>query len=83
MIELGFKVRDIVSGIEGIVTARVEYLNGCVQYCVNSKVDKDGNMPKSHYIDDGQLEIVDEGVSVRQSKTGGSMPDTPPTSYKG
>jgi len=46
MIRLGNKVRDKVSGIEGIVTGRCEYLNGCVQYCVTTKVAADAFIAK-------------------------------------
>lgn len=77
MIELGNKVKDIVTGFEGIVVARVEYLNGCIQYCVKPKA-KDGKMEDGQYIDEKVLEVVDKGVSVRMSRTGGPMPDTPP-----
>lgn len=39
---LGEKVRDGVTGFKGVITARVEYLNGCLQYCVEPKVGKEG-----------------------------------------
>jgi hypothetical protein len=46
--ELGVKLRDKVSEVEGICIGcigRIEYLNGCVQYAIKPKVTKDG---KSH-----------------------------------
>jgi len=51
MIQLGQKVRDVVSGLEGIVTGRTEYLNGCIQYCVKPPLDKDGKMQEAWWID--------------------------------
>lgn len=33
--ELGSKVKDLINGFEGVVTARLEFLTGCNQYCVN------------------------------------------------
>lgn len=76
--KLGEKVKDIITGWKGTVTARIEYLNGCLQYCVESKVDKEGKMKKAPYIDEGQLELI-EGKSKRASKSGpqGLMPNTP------
>ena len=40
MITLGNKVRDKVTGMEGIAVSRVEYLNGCVQYAVQPPYKK-------------------------------------------
>lgn len=76
-ITLGQKVKDKVTGYEGIATARVEYLNGCVQYCVKPKVGADGKMPDPEYIDVQQLEVVEDGVSVKPSYTGGDQRDCP------
>lgn len=76
MIKLGNKVRDIVSGYEGIAVSKVEYLNGCVQYCVKAPV-KDNVMTEGSYIDIQQLEVVGEGIAVVRKETGGMMPDTP------
>jgi len=63
---LGQRVRDRVTGFEGIVTTRVEHLNGCVQYLVKPHVvekdDEASKMPDGHYIDDVQLAYVDEGI---------------------
>ena len=30
---MGKEVKDIVTGFKGIVTAKIEYLNGCIQFC--------------------------------------------------
>ena len=76
-IKLGNKVRDKVTGYEGIATARVEYLNGCVQYCVKPKVGSDGKMPDPEYIDIQQLEVLSEGAIIEPSETGGPQRDCP------
>lgn len=54
-IELGTMARDTVSGWEGTVTARYEYLNGCERYEVGAR-DKDGK-PESFVFDVQQLEV--------------------------
>ena len=38
-IELGSTVQDRISGLTGVVTARVEYLTGCTQYGITPKGD--------------------------------------------
>lgn len=78
MIKLGNKVKDIVTGYEGIAVSKVEYLNGCVQYCVKPKIDADGKMPEGQYIDVQQLRFVESGLEELEiSPTGGVMSDTP------
>ena len=69
--KLGSKLRDLVTGFEGVAIARVEYLNGCIQYCLVPNVGEDGKMPSGEYIDLGQLEYVKNGVDVKASDTGG------------
>ncbi|MEE8114279.1 MAG: hypothetical protein V3T23_07980 [Nitrososphaerales archaeon] len=63
---LGQRVRDIVTGFEGIATVRVEYINGCNQYLVKPrcewKKDEPMKQPEGSYIDDQSLELVDQGI---------------------
>ena len=79
-IKLGSKVRDKVTCFEGIATARIRYMNGCVQYCVEPMVDKEGKMPEHHYIDFGQLEVIVAEIGEEKNKEkgpGGMMPNVP------
>ncbi|MDR0682044.1 MAG: hypothetical protein LBG15_09395 [Dysgonamonadaceae bacterium] len=75
-IKLGQKVRDIVSGFEGITTAKCEYLNGCVQYGV-TPVSTDGKYPDTTYLDYKQLEVIEGGIEVASEDTGGVMINAP------
>lgn len=83
MIKLGQRVKDKVTGFEGIATAKVIYLNGCVQFCVKPKVDEKGKMVEGEYIDEEQLEVVGEGFAVDREPNGGPMPDVPSDNYRG
>lgn len=58
---LGLKLRDLMTGFEGIAMSRVEYLNGCVQYCLKPEVDpqKMHERPDGYYIDQDQLVEAD------------------------
>lgn len=77
-IKLGMEVMDIVSGFKGIATSRTEYLNGCVRFCVEPKVKKDGSVVDSCCFDIQQLQIVKTvtpATKVVQSSTGGPRPN--------
>jgi len=77
MINLGDKVKDRITGLEGIAIAKVIYLNGCVRYEVKPKGLKDGKTIESEWIDEQQL------IEKSEAKNGGpgSVPsgfDEPP-----
>lgn len=59
MAGLSDKVRCKVSGFEGIITGRTEYLNGCIQLLVNPRCDKDGKPVDGVWIDEQQLEVLE------------------------
>ncbi|NOZ67988.1 MAG: hypothetical protein GXP46_01765 [Deferribacteres bacterium] len=84
MINLGDKVKDIVTGFEGVVTCRCEYLNGCVRVEVQLDKLKDGKPIGSLWIDTQQLIVVKAGkVNIKSVKNddppGG--PGSIPTSF--
>ncbi len=57
-IELGTKVKDVVTGFKGTVTGRAEYLTGCRQYCVIPK--SEGNKAaEGNWFDEQRLEVID------------------------
>jgi hypothetical protein len=76
MITLGQKVRDQITGFEGIAVAKVEYINGCIQFGIKPK-STDGKMPETVYLDEQTLEVVDAGVAIEARRTGGENMDTP------
>lgn len=82
---LGTECRDKVSGWTGILTARYEYMNGCVRYEISrSKSKKDGGEPKAFVFDEQQIEYVSDGVrgdlaqrALSARRTGGPRDTTP------
>lgn len=83
-INLGSIVRCKVTGFKGTAIARLEYLNGCVQYGIKPVVDKKtGKMEDAQYIDSQQLEVVGVGISVKPERTGGPSTDAPKHEYRG
>ena len=84
-IDLGLEVEDKITGFTGIAVSKVEYINGCIQFCVQPKMktsDK-GCRPDIAYIDEGQLIVIGEGVDIKPNPTepGGEMSNTPSGTY--
>lgn len=59
-IKLGSYVRDTISLFTGTVVCRAEWLNGCVRYSVQPRVDKDGKLPDPNWIDEQSCEVINE-----------------------
>jgi len=83
MIKLRQKVRDKITGFEGITTARIEYDNGCIQFCVKPKMTEPGKMPEGQYIDVEQLVFIKEGETIDSRPGGGERQDKPKANYSG
>lgn len=80
-INLGDRVKDKVSGFEGTVVARTEWLNGCWRMVVAPRVDKDGKMGDTHSFDEPQLELVIEKAAKQGSKKTGGPESIKPTQH--
>lgn len=74
---LGEKYRDVVSGWEGVLTARYDYMNGCTRVEI-SGADKDGK-PESFVFDVQQVEhVAAEPLTLAEPrKTGGPRDNKP------
>jgi hypothetical protein len=61
-IELGDRVRDLITGYEGIAVAKTVFINGCVQFSVAKQLKKgeklDPNVIGEPQIDSKSLKIV-------------------------
>lgn len=75
-VELGSRYRDVVTDFTGVATARIEYLNGCVQAQLEASV---GGEPRTQWVDYDRLELVDRDAVARFPRgTGGPGPATAP-----
>ena len=70
MIKLGDRVKDSITGYEGIAIARSEYLYGCVSIQVQLQEIKDGKL-QSVWLDEQRL------TGTPAATSGGPQP-TPP-----
>ena len=73
----GQKVRDILTGFEGVIKCVAVYYNGCVRYDVQPALDEKGNYRDSVVIDEQQLKLVMPEKKVPKKKTGGDRPFMP------
>lgn len=62
-IKFGHKVKDLVSGFEGIYTASVKYMNGCKKMAIDGKVID--NKTESIWVDRSQVVYIDEGIRYK------------------
>jgi len=75
-IELGDKVKDKITGLDGIVTGITCWLNGCVRATVQPRLLHEGKPLEAQWFDVEQLEIMSKGeVSFKSPPKGGPMPD--------
>ena len=63
--QLGAIVEDILTGYQGAVMARTQYLTGCDTYGVGMKsLDKDGKLPKWEWLEEQRLRLVKHAMPI-------------------
>lgn len=76
---LGRRARDKISGFEGVIDARTEWLNGCFRISIApDRLDKDGKIMDSHTFDAEQIEVLPEQAheeKPEERRTNGPTPD--------
>lgn len=83
---LGKKVKDTITGFEGIATGIAFYLNGCTRVCIQPRhlKDKDGGTVDSEWVDDTQIKVFESGGMKKEKEktkaTGG--PQASPVNNK-
>jgi len=76
--DMGVTLRDTITGVQGTVTGRSEFINGCRQYCLEYAKDDER---KRVWEDEGRLEKVEAPVkTVAKSPDPGGPQSTPPRS---
>lgn len=75
-INLGDKVRDCITGFEGVVTGRAVYITGCAQFLVVPQTRKpDGEPNEARWFDVDRLEPLGGSVILPRRTSNG--PDKP------
>jgi hypothetical protein len=68
LIRIGQVCRDKITGFEGVVTARYEFINGCIRFLLE-RLNKEGSVEELVF-DEQRLEVIAE-------KFGEILPDPP------
>ena len=79
-VKIGDKVRDKVTGFEGIAYGRWECMTGCVSFDVHPPA-KDGKMLASAWVDESRLEVVKAravSVTIKEREPAGPCSLNPP-----
>lgn len=63
---LGFKCKDKISGLTGVVVSVSFDVSGCIQGLLKPEVDKDGKVPDGYWFDCKRLERISETPIVDQ-----------------
>jgi len=58
---LGYYAKDIVSGQEGIIDSRTEFLTGCINFGIQPP-SKDGVLPEGRIFDKNRIRVLNFGV---------------------
>lgn len=79
--KFGKKAKDKVTGFEGTITGRSDWMYGCSQYCLTPSVDKDGKLPDGKWFDEGRIEIIGDAIkpSDAQAEKNGADWDSMPS----
>lgn len=59
---LGDRVKDKVTGLQGIVASRSEHLYGCARYWVQPQELKDGKAVEGQWFDEDSIDVIEPGV---------------------
>ena len=81
--KLGSEAKDSITGLRGILTARIEYVTGCIQYELTPTKLKDGAPQNNNallWINLGRVVVLKVPVAVKPAtkKPGGSQSHSKP-----
>lgn len=79
--ELGATARDVITGFEGVVTGRCDYITGCTQFLLQPRgtAKKPSASDDSRWVDEARLESVGRGlVRLAPAPNGGPQAKEPP-----
>lgn len=70
MKNLGKQGKDKITGFEGIIVSKIEYLFGCAQYGIAPPVYDNDKQKRgeTEYFDEGRIEIIGVGVTAKSVK---------------
>lgn len=76
-VSLGDLARDTISGFQGIVTSKHDYLNGCTRFGLAPQTLKDGKPIETCIFDQEQVELVEARPRPAPTPKGGPEREIP------
>jgi hypothetical protein len=70
VVQHGAKVKDQITGFDGHVTGRADYITGCNQILVQPRTNKEGAYVEGRWFDEHRLVVI-AGESI-------ALPEPPP-----
>ncbi len=55
---MGDKAKDQITGFEGVITGKAEYISGCSQVLLAPAVNKDGEFREGQWFDLQRIEVI-------------------------
>lgn len=84
--QIGDKIKDVISGAEGIVVARTEWMYGCIRLTCSPQTLKDGVPAANFTVDEPQAIVLEHGAvpntigepdQAEPARTHGERPEAP------
>lgn len=76
MLKLGYKARDTITGFEGIVVARLEWLGGHTQIGLDGELVEGKPIP-TQFFEECRIELVPQQAVLTRGRTNGDAPAGP------
>lgn len=78
--KLGAKAQDTITGFEGVITRRTQWLNNCNTYGLQPKgMKEDGSVKETAQFDEPALILLQEDMHQAHQRTGGPTEKVTPT----
>jgi hypothetical protein len=74
---LGTKMRDTITGFEGVVVCYSQWLTGCNTFGLQAEVNKDGKVPETEWFDENRCEVIKAKPAVVDTANAGGPHPTP------
>lgn len=75
--KLGVTAKDTITGFEGVVLGRCEYVTGCNQVLIQPKLDSEQKFVESRWFDEDRIEVTEQKPVVLNVKAPGSDKPAP------
>ena len=79
-IELSDEVKDSVTGYQGVVVSRTNFLHGCTRFGVQAPTNKEGQIKDGHSFDEPQLVLMKKAkvkITPLEDRSPGMSPGGP------